>query len=233
MSVHKLARRFKLDVSTDNSTWIPFKGITDLQVKENATVVDVTDYDTDGFTAKEKTLSGATITVKADGPLNAGVADPGQEIVRATQYQFGSAARVYIRWYDRNNLPEAYSCYALANWSASKTGVGDAEEITAVFDSDGAITSITNPVTMANVPAITSVTPSGVAAGGIIRIQGAYFTTPVATTGVKIGGVNATSWDYISDSLIEAVMPAGSAGSAPVIVTTSAGASAAFPYTRA
>jgi len=95
MSVHKLARRFKLDVSTDNTTWIPFKGITDLQVKENATVVDVTDYDTNGFTAKEKTLSGATITVKADGPLNAGVADPGQEIVRATQYQFGTAARVY------------------------------------------------------------------------------------------------------------------------------------------
>lgn len=227
-----LARRFKVDVSTNGTTWVPFKGIQDFNVPEKPTVQSVADYDTNGFDSKEKTLTSWTATIKARRPLTAGALDPGQELVRATQYQFDTAARVYIRWYDRNNLPEAWSGYAIVTWVSSKTATGDVEEITATFEGDGTLTAIANPVTNPNVPVITSATPSGQGAGTMVRLQGAYFTGVVATTGVKIGGVNASSWDYVSDSLIEFVVPTGTAGSAPIVVTNTAGASASFPYTR-
>lgn len=82
------------------------------------------------------------------------------------------------------------------------------------------------------VPVITSVLPSGASVGQSVQIKGSRFTGTVSTTGVKFGGVNATSFTVIDDQTIVAVVPAGSAGSAPVIVTNASGASAAFPYTR-
>lgn len=230
-----LARRFKVDVSSDGNTWIPFKGIQDFNPTEKPTVQSTADYDTNGFDTKEKTLTSWTAVIKARRVLSSGVLDPGQELVRAAQYQFNTAARVYVRWYDRNNLPEAWSGYAIVTWVQSKTATADVEEITATLDGDGVLTAISNPVTNANVPVITSATssPAAQVAGGMVRVQGAYFTGTTGATGVKIGGVNATSYDLISDSLIEFVVPTGTAGSAPIIVTNGAGASAAFPYTRA
>lgn len=82
------------------------------------------------------------------------------------------------------------------------------------------------------VPVITSVTPSGQAATEAVLIVGSRFTGTVAVTGVKFGGTNATSFEIIDDQHIVAVLPAGGAGSAPVIVTNASGASAAFAYTR-
>lgn len=231
----QLARRFKVDVSTDGVTWLPFKGIQDLAPNENPTIQSTTDFDNGGFETAEKTVTSGTLTAKIRHIINAGVADPGQELARiAGQFQFADAVRLYVRWYDRNNGPEAWQCRAIVSWTPSKTGAPDVEEITVVFRADGIVAPITNPAGTTALPVITSVTssPAAETTGGTIDIVGANFTSPVATTGVKVGGVNATSWDLISDSLIVAVVPAGSAGSAPILVTTSAGASNAFPYTR-
>ena len=230
---NSLARRFKVDVSPDGTTWTPFKGINDLAPNETPTIVDANTYDTNGFASFEKTLTGGKLVIKAYRPTNAGVFDPGQELVRTTRFQFGTAARIYVRWYDRNNAPEAYSGLFLVDWQASKTGVTDLEEITVTFTADGVISSITNPNTSASAPVITSVTPSGAAAGALITITGAYFTGTVATTGVKVGGNNATNWTVLSDSTIVATVPSGTAGSAPIVVTNATGASNSFPYTRA
>jgi hypothetical protein len=68
--------------------------------------------------------------------------------------------------------------------------------------------------------------------GGQVQITGNGFTGTVVTSGVKFNAINATSWIVVSDSLIIAVMPTGTAGSAPIIVTNTAGASNALPYTR-
>lgn len=228
-----LARRFKVDVSTDGVSWLPLKGITDLNATEKPTTQSTADYDNDGFDSFEKTLTAWSVVAKMDRQVNAGVFDPGQELLRATKYQFQDAARAYVRWYDRNNAPEAYSGRALVSYVQSKTAVADVEEITVTFDGDGIVTSITNPVTNANNPVVSSVTPSAAATGALINIQGAYFTGTIASTGVKIGGVSATSWTVVSDSLIVAVVPTGSAGSAPVTVTNANGTSNSFAYTRA
>lgn len=78
-------------------------------------------------------------------------------------------------------------------------------------------------------PTVTAASPTGQGAAKAIVISGVRFT---GTTAVSIGGTAATSFSVINDNQIVAVLPAGSAGSAPVIVTNATGASAAFPYTR-
>jgi hypothetical protein len=231
MSV-SLARRFKVDVSTDGTTWLPFKGMQDFSPKENSTTQSTATYDNAGYDSFEKTLTAWEVTIKANRPTTAGVFDPGQELVRAAQFQFGDQARVYIRWYDRNGAAGAKSGRALVDWNQSKTGVADVEEVTASFKGDGVLSDITNPYAAAAVPVIASATPSGAAVGTLVRITGANFTGTVATTGVKFGATNATTWDVISDSLIEAVVPAGTAGAANITVTNAAGTSTAFVYTR-
>jgi len=228
-----LARRFKFQVSADNASWLGVAGITDLSPNEQPTYQPADDYDSNGFASIEKTMTAWTVVAKANRKNTSGVFDPGQELIRAARYQFGDANRLYVRWYDRNGAPEAYSGRAMVDWQQSKTGIADLEEVTMTFKGDGILSAITNPYAAAAVPVIASATPSGVAAAGLVRITGGGFTGTVSTTGVKFGGTNATTWDVISDSLIEAVMPAGSAGSAPIVVTNAAGASASFPYTRA
>lgn len=227
-----LARRFKVQVSSDNATWLNIAGVTDFNPNENPTIVSADDYDTNGFAAFEKTMTGAKAVVKANRKTNAGVFDPGQELIRTTRFQFGDQARLYIRWFDRNGVAEAYSGRALVDWQQSKTGVADLEEVTMTFTIDGVLSAITTPYTATVVPVITSATPSGVAVGGQVQISGNGFTGTIATTGVKFGATNATSWVVVSDSLIVAVMPAGSAGPANIVVTNAAGASTAFTYTR-
>lgn len=231
--VSNLARRLKLDVSSDGVTWLPFLGIHDFAVKENSTIQDVTDFDTNGFVSKEKTITGAVLTVKARRPITAGAWSPGQELVRtAGQFQFGSAVRLYVRWYDRNNQPEAFTAYAIVQWSVSKSSVADVEELTATFDTDGTISSIANPAGSPQVPVITAFSPtSGAGTGQMLRITGAYFTGVTAAQ-VKSAAVAMTSIDVISDSVIEAILPSQAAGTYAITVTNGAGVSTGVNYTR-
>lgn len=82
----------------------------------------------------------------------------------------------------------------------------------------------------APVPTISTVLPSGAAAAQLVTITGDYFT---GATAVTFSGVAAADFELVSATKIVASLPAGSAGSAPVIVTNAAGASAAKAYTRA
>lgn len=81
-------------------------------------------------------------------------------------------------------------------------------------------------------PVVTAATPGGLAVGGLLKISGRYFALVSGVTGVKIGGVNATSYTVDDDSTIYAVVPAGTAGSAPITVTNPTGVSNSFAYTR-
>jgi len=229
-----LARRFLVDVSVDGTTWVRLKGLNDFNNAENPSNQSADTYDTNGWNAFEKTMTGWKLTVKFFRPTTAGVpSDPGQAIIEAARFQFGTAARVYVRWYDRFGYTVGnYSGYALVDWNQSKTGAADIEEVTVNFNGDGALTTISNPYASAAVPVITSVTPSAQTATNLISITGSGFVGTVATTGVTVGGVNSTGWTVVSDNLIVAKIPTGSAGSAPIIVTNAQGPSASFAYTR-
>lgn len=229
-----LARKYGVQVSTDNSNWVNLKGISDFNPAENPTNQAADTYDTDGYNQFEKTMTGWSLAVKFLRPLSAGAYDAGQEIVRAARFQFGTAARVYVRWFDKNGSTDAYSGQALVSWTPSKTAVADVEEVSVTLQGDGVLTQITNPYSTTLLPVITAITPSGQAAASSVLIQGANFTGLVPTTGVKFGGTNATSFSLINDQQIIAVLPTGSAGTTTVLVTTSAGASTATNnYVRA
>lgn len=228
-----LARRFRMDVSADNTTWLNFAGMTDFNNTESSTDQSTADYDNNGYDSFEKTLTTWGVTAKANRITTAGAFDPGQELVRKARFQFGDAARVYVRWYDRNGAPEGYSGRALVDWQQTKTGVADVEEVTVAFKGDGILTPQTvSPALAPALPAVASATPTAQTVGKQVQITGNGFTSTVATTGVKFGTVNATSWLVVSDSLIVAVVPTGPAGPANITVTNTAGTSLAFPYTR-
>lgn len=224
-----LARRFKVDVSLTDGNYIPFKGINDLSPKISPNNQAADDYDTDGWQGFEKTQQGAVLTIKALRKQTAGVFDAGQELVRGQQLGFGDAARVWARWYDRNGAPEAFKARFLVEWLPSKTGVADLDEVQVTLTADGVVSPISNPASAAAVPVIVSITPAGRTTDQIIVISGAYFT---GATAVSIGGTAAEDFEVLGDGTLVATVPAGAAGSAPVVITTPQGASAGAAYTR-
>lgn len=81
-------------------------------------------------------------------------------------------------------------------------------------------------------PVVVAATPSGAAAGTLVTITGSGFA---GATSVKFAAVAVAAGNYTisaDGTTIYAVMPAGSAGSAPVTATTPAGTSNALAYTR-
>lgn len=76
---------------------------------------------------------------------------------------------------------------------------------------------------------ITNAAPPGAAATDTVTLTGTGFT---GATGVTIGGTAGTSLTVVSGTSLTFVVPAGTAGSAPIVVTTPNGTSAPFAYTR-
>lgn len=232
-----LARKFRVDVTNDLTLaggFVQLNGLDDWNDDVSPNLEDTSAYDTTGWGSSEVTFNDWTATASIFRRLVAGVYDPGQEMCRARRGQTGDAARIGLRWYDKNGGPEAYSGVALVKWARNNTGVKNVEKATITFTGTDIPLNIgiANPGTPAAAPVLLSATPTAVAVGGIVEITGTGFTGTTGATGVKIGGTNATSYIVVSDNVIVAVMPAGSAGSAPIIVTNATGPSNSLAYTR-
>jgi len=78
-------------------------------------------------------------------------------------------------------------------------------------------------------PTISAATPSGATANSNITITGTNF---VDVTQVTVGGTAVVMFKVNSPTSIIATVPAGTAGTAPIVVTTLTGSSAGFTYTR-
>ena len=78
-------------------------------------------------------------------------------------------------------------------------------------------------------PQIGSALPVSALATKIVTITGALFT---GATAVTFNAIAATAFQVLNDNMLVATMPAGSAGVGNIIVTTPAGPSTAFTYTR-
>lgn len=162
------------------------------------------------------------------------------------------AAVNYVQDWD---TPNSLSRYLLANAGTQvpvtfrpRSGVGPSHAATVIlaagpiggqvnaFSTSSVTLEVVGHPTLVEAAAVATIlaaTPSGAGAGALVTIAGSRFAGTSGAAGVKFGAVNATSYTVVSDSTIVAVVPAGSAGSAPIIVTNGAGASTAFPYTRA
>ena len=227
-----LAKRLKLDVNTGTigaPVWTTVGALTNLAEAQSYTTQDTSTYDTGNLgsdmpTQYKKTLTGSVLRKK-----DVGVEDAGQLVLRNAGTTLTS---LQVRWYDRNGGAESFIGTAYVQWEPQG---GDATSLeTANFTlmiQD--IATNTNPVGAAGVPVILSILPSGQGAGQSVVITGSNFTGLIAVSGVKFNAVNATSFALINDNTITAVLPAGSAGVTPVLVTNAIGVSAAFSYTRA
>lgn len=233
-NVRRLARSIAVDISTDDVTYLNLPGRTDNAPNITPNKQDSTDVDTDGFTSAEITLQSGVLTVKYNSLSDGGVPNPAHELVENCVAEFGDAARLYVRWYDKDGGSRGFKARAIVEVSYSKTGVADLREVTVTFTLDGTITKLTSSditaaLDNADVPVVLSATPSGVAQGGQVEITGQHFT---GATSVKFGAAAATSFVPVSDSVLVALMPAGTAGAANVTVVTPAGTSNALAYTR-
>ena len=227
-----LARKYRVDVSTDGITWVQINGVNDFSPNVANNDQDASAYDTDGWAASETTMKSWTASVKALVRRTAGVLDAGLALCKATQLVFGDSQRLYVRWYLRDTGKEAVQGRAIVSYNRSKTGVADLDEVTVEFKGDGALASVADVSVTTPVPQLVSATPSAAAQGTLVTITGAYFTSVTGATGVKFGATNATNYSIVSDAVIVATVPAGSAGAANITVTNATGASAALAYTR-
>ena len=232
-AVNLLARGYRIEVSANGSTnWLRVGGLNDLNPNIAPNKVDASNYESAGWAASEITMQEWSVALKANRQADGGVEDAGIALLRSCVGQFGDSARVYVRWYRTDGLDEAWQGRAIVEVTPSKTGVADLNELAVTLSGDGVLTKIANPYAPASAPSISSATPSGASVGQQVTIKGTGFTGTVATTGVKFGATNATSWVVVSDQVIVAVVPTGSAGAANIVVTNATGPSAAFSYTR-
>jgi hypothetical protein len=151
----------------------------------------------------------------------------------------GTLASAHVRWYDKPasgtaNSGDAYEGYGTVSIERGNTDTSGVGTWNVTITGQGARTKIVNPFAgwAAVVPLLSTALPTAVAVGGLVTITGSGFSSVVGAAGVKFNAINATSYVVVDNTKIVAVMPAGTAGSAPVIVTSPAGASSPLAYTR-
>ena len=153
------------------------------------------------------TISSVTPTV---GPVAGGttVVITGTDFAHVLSVTFGGAPTTYT--VDSNTQITA----------TTPEGIAGAAYVS-VTTAAGTATSM-GAYTYASVPTIYSVSPNSgsVSGGDIVSIDGMGFTN---ATSVKFGGVEAIALTVVSDYQISATVPAGSAGTVDVAVTTPGG----------
>jgi hypothetical protein len=156
--------------------------------------------------------------------------DVGQAFLRGLATPIsGTVNTAHVRWFDRYGGAESYEGWGIPSWVNQGGTSKDTEKIQITIDGQGAPTAPANPYATAIAPVVSAATPSGVAVGGLVTISGSNF---IGATIVKFLAVTAPTYNVVSDNTIVAVMPAGTAGSAPVTVTNVTGVSNSLAYTR-
>ena len=80
------------------------------------------------------------------------------------------------------------------------------------------------PVDATPAPYVSTVLPSGAAVGSYVAIRGAYLGTSGADiSALTIDGVSVVTKVWVDNSLVMALVPAGVAGAAAVVLTTTSG----------
>lgn len=233
----KPAGRWRMEVSStwvpgsavaynSGDTWVPVFGVTNFSPGNvEYTSVPDTDYDsvdpTTGIVWDSSTKTGAswglsgTVGDKGFG-VGGNVRDPGQQLLidRCDNNQ-----QVAVRWFDRFGS-DAYYGIADVKWMPQGGEATAASTANFELTGQGQRYKITSPVAAGTLPDAVSVAPTTGAAGTNVTITG---TNLSAVTSVKFGGVESPMWKILSATSIRAEIPAGSAGSAVILVANPAG----------
>lgn len=220
------------DICADpaNPVWINVPDITGLNPSAPPKQKDDTTYANKGQTSQAKTGEDWTMQVQVKGVKDlAGEFQDELLILINAADAIGQSNVIGYRYYHATSPSLAYQGTAGVEWTRANTDNDSIEFFSFTLTGKGDRAKITNPGVTIPKPSIVTATPSGAAAGSVVVVKGSAFT---GATAVKFGATAASDFQIVDANHIAATVPAGSAGSAAITVTTPAGVSDAFPYTR-
>lgn len=146
-----LARRWKMDVNMGTDTtpdWQALVAITELQPTFPPNIEESSTYDSDGWAENEKTAQSWEVAATFNRRVNetAKVFNAVHEAIRTAAFAYGEDARIHLRIYDRNGLPEAYEGKALVEWEDQGGEYNALGQVSATFTGDGPLELIDNPL---------------------------------------------------------------------------------------
>lgn len=193
-------------------------------------------YGTKGRQSTDKIGDNWQITFNAEGVRNASgelvAAQAWLQDLLAIAFASGDDNKARFDWFDAlaGALPafEGVFSVAVAPWN---TGYADKGGWTFTLTNDGVVEEKVSPIAGSGEPVIDSALPADVAEGGLVYVRGVLMG---AVTAATIGGTAAGAIYQAPGDLYTVIleMPAGAAGSAPIVVTTAKGASDPLPYVR-
>ncbi|WP_424448848.1 IPT/TIG domain-containing protein [Microbacterium arborescens] len=230
--------------------WQPLRRMFGYQPSETPTTSDSRTYDDLGSSnnSVDAWSFGATVSTHVNRSRTTGEYLPEIEALRdrIRPSAIGEDAEIEIREYHKPakgapNLHDARQGFVTVSRQRGQTGAdGQTETWNWTFTGVGSATEIENPWGGwdGDAPLLTGATPANAAAGTQIEIRGTGFRNAdgedlvTGAAAVKIGGTNATTYLVVSPTKIVAVVPAGAAGSAAIVVTSTEGASNQLAYVR-
>jgi hypothetical protein len=219
-------------------SWQPIRRISAFAPTFPPVTTDISSYDDRGAENSEVTgrSFAASFTVQGNRSTTTGLFLPELEAIIAAARGIGTSANLEIRFYHKpdagvSSPTDAGRILTRVEATRQNTGNADAEIWSVTLTGKGRVQPIANPFTgwTPEAPKVAAVTPAAAAAGKLVTITGAGF---LGATAVKFGADTAAEFTVVNGATILAVMPAGAAGAAPVMVTTPVGDSPAFAYTR-
>ncbi|CAN7520231.1 IPT/TIG domain-containing protein [Microbacterium maritypicum] len=127
------------------------------------------------------------------------------------------------------DMPVVEGTFSVA-YSEANTGYADKGVVTFTLANDGVVDQIPSPLAGPGNPILESASPAGQTVGDLIVVRGYKLASTVSAT---IDGAAVTELRIVDEHTLVLQIPATVAGSAPIIVTNSVGASAALPYAAA
>jgi hypothetical protein len=124
------------------------------------------------------------------------------------------------------DMPVFEGSFSVA-YSEANTGFSDKGVVTFTLANDGVVDQIPSPLASDGKPILESATPAGQTVGDLIVVRGYKLDTFVSAT---IDGQNVTEYRVVDPYTVVLQIPATVAGSAPIVVTGTAGASNSLPY---
>lgn len=146
----RLARfnRIEVDTGPDGApNWVIVKSLDNLSLTVEATEVDVTDFDSEGWddslTTHRKWSIACAGTSAHTGPHTAQVDDPGQAFLVTKGLMTGSEAYANVRFYRTDNN-KGYTGRVTVNWGGAGAGPKDKEPFSANLTGAGKLDQYTH-----------------------------------------------------------------------------------------
>lgn len=235
-------RKWYIDVNTGTAAspiWVGVFGVKEFKPADSPTWKDTSDFDSEGYKSSLATAFewGPELKVERKVRLSDSTQyDPGQEALRLTAANIGTANSREIRYYEMEPggpRIEAYQGYCGVEWSPEGGSMEDTEMVSIKLIGQGKRNAIAHPDNgPAPAPVLSSLAPAtAAAAGGALILVNGTGLSAVTTLSVDGTNVFSSDWEVVNGSVIALKAPAKAAGARNVVVTAPSGTSNSLPLT--